>query len=749
MDTNQPNSGGNPPPAKRPRLNISGTQPHSNGVFYLAPWTPTGGTSSDRAVGESADWKFQQMGRQVQCKTDGCSHTFEDIDNGNTEYRLKRHARMHWDRANPIVQTNTNSLHQYFNVLPEPPDVEMVEADGTVVEETATTNQTTTTATLIEHQLPLLEVIQTQPIIEIVREKKRCKCIPDLFDCTSYPFHLHSRHNLTFAATVEGTIESGKCRKRNHLFAGHEQSINPDQCIDCFQLNQFVEMPWPPKNKRDKAQPMSSMNPQIQLRCIYERSRSTVYDKTRANHINLNFQQLQKKLGRDRVDRNTSNMRLQNNRRTINRLSKIRQQHKDLMEAVASGEIPRIHAYFQRNLHRGESLEKLLSDLTSAHATCTSLNIIRSVRGFTDAEDCKAILLLKLGGRRALRVAQRMGLPGRGRLRGHDLMQCAPFIMAPGDFIHHKWILDVNLDRQFWSRSLTSNLRKLHNLQADNTAVEKRIRYHTKYGWMLGYCNQHGPHKQPFDITIDDEPTNSSLPNDWQPKFNAIIETNNNGGNDASSKVDDTLNPPNTAVYVKDPEDIAQAAQELKDDNRHHAKEVMIVGIARNASTNYTVAPIFGQGTCTKDDDAKHAFNIFLGCILAWYLNPLGYSLRGPLSNIATDGAAVFVLAAMMFETFSLADIAVNCAHFLLFNSLFKLLGSLPLFDLSIGMYGIVFNCDAKHAFKRWRMRLKSASSHMRVKNKVITLNAIKDVLRHGAGVAESKFKLFLRFDCI
>ena len=120
MATNQQNSGDNPPPAKRPRLNISGTQPHSNGVFYLAPWTPTGGTSSDRAVGESADWKFQQMGLQVQCKTYGCSHTFDDLDNGNTEYRLKRHARMHWDRANPIVQTNTNSTNSAEKAISAP-----------------------------------------------------------------------------------------------------------------------------------------------------------------------------------------------------------------------------------------------------------------------------------------------------------------------------------------------------------------------------------------------------------------------------------------------------------------------------------------------------------------------------------------------------------------------------------------------------------------------------------------------------
>ena len=70
---------------------------------------------------------------------------------------------------------------------------------------------------------------------------------------------------------------------------------------------------------------------------------------------------------------------------------------------------------------------------------------------------------------------------------------------------------------------------------------------------------------------------------------------------------------------------------------------MMVVGIASNASSNYNLWPIFGQGTCTKDDNAQHAYTIFLGCILAWYCNALGAALCGLLSNIATDGASVFV----------------------------------------------------------------------------------------------------------
>jgi hypothetical protein len=69
---------------------------------------------------------------------------------------------------------------------------------------------------------------------------------------------------------------------------------------------------------------------------------------------------------------------------------------------------------------------------------------------------------------------------------------------------------------------------------------------------------------------------------------------------------------------------------------------------------------------------------------------------------------------------------------------MFGHLKDLPLFDLKVGKYGIVGGCDPKHAAKRMRTRVKSPKSHMKIKEKVISLLNLKDFCIHGLNLDEN-----------
>ena len=151
---------------------------------------------------------------------------------------------------------------------------------------------------------------------------------------------------------------------------------------------------------------------------------------------------------------------------------------------------------------------------------------------------------------------------------------------------------------------------------------------------------------------------------------------------------------------------------------------------------DYGVKPVHGHGTCTKDETAPHMVRIISNIVDQWYTDPNGFETRGPMNNFSSDGCAMFVLAGTTLEHIVLSQaLAANT----ILAALFVLLGVLTLFDLSVGDHGMVFVCDAKHAFKRFRTRLKSLSKSMRVNEQVLSLVGIRDLLVHGGGIGVQK----------
>ena len=147
-----------------------------------------------------------------------------------------------------------------------------------------------------------------------------------------------------------------------------------------------------------------------------------------------------------------------------------------------------------------------------------------------------------------------------------------------------------------------------------------------------------------------------------------------------------------------------------------------------------------GHGTCTKDETAVGFHCILANVVDLWYSSENGAEKRGPMNNFSSDGCAVLVLAATMFETIVLST-APDIIPGSFFDALLTLLGCLTLFDLSVGIHGMIFVCDAKHAFKRFRSRLKSGNSNIRIYEKDLTLVNIIDILKHGAGITAQQIK--------
>ena len=158
----------------------------------------------------------------------------------------------------------------------------------------------------------------------------------------------------------------------------------------------------------------------------------------------------------------------------------------ELLQLVATGNVPNIHRFIRRQMKRGHSIQKLLHDVGNAMGKCRQCK----VHGYTDEDISKGLLLWKLGGRACVRVGQELGLPSITRMYKHDLMKAPGFIMSPGDYCHWPWILELNMGRQFFRKPSTLP-KALYNIQADNTATTKDCRMHPKYGWILGMCNMH------------------------------------------------------------------------------------------------------------------------------------------------------------------------------------------------------------------------------------------------------------------
>jgi hypothetical protein len=137
---------------------------------------------------------------------------------------------------------------------------------------------------------------------------------------------------------------------------------------------------------------------------------------------------------------------------------------------------------------------------------------------------------------------------------------------------------------------------------------------------------------------------------------------------------------------------------------------------------------VFASGTCKKDETAVSTTPLYRAVIDYWYEKDEGYKQRGPIADIATDGAANFRLAAasMLLSNGPLDAGSTAYGE----SRLRALLRDLPLFDLDCGEYVICDHSDDKHSAKSLRMLLKSQTRAVKVRHQLITGARLMDCLR-------------------
>lgn len=163
--------------------------------------------------------------------------------------------------------------------------------------------------------------------------------------------------------------------------------------------------------------------------------------------------------------------------------------HDRLLVAISSKNVARIDRVIHVALKRKQGLGSVLGQVMAAARGAYS------VKSFTDQERLLGTLLWRLGGDRVGHVAHRaLGLPGVNTLREGSvklpIISCAG-TPTVGAVIHNTTAV---------LEGIVKILKELNRvgvvhivLMFDKLACEKRLRYCTHTGEVLGLCRQHGP----------------------------------------------------------------------------------------------------------------------------------------------------------------------------------------------------------------------------------------------------------------
>lgn len=431
-------------------------------------------------------------------------------------------------------------------------------------------------------------------------------------------------------------------------------------CPSCTYLSECVSIDYPPSGTSGRHL-YSTQDERVLLRTILLNARDPEFHiQSDFPNAYFTFDQLQKKHAVQRGQRGVVRHSLLNADRTIVRLQQRRTTSARLMQVMARGNIPRASSLIARELRRGASTEHILEMMIAYQ------NGEWKPASYSDEELERCYVVACYGGRRALKAIQSLGGASRMTLRRHSFGgQLSKFIVSPGPHERYGWIMLTNMIRQVFSQPLQqsgASAKRLWVLMIDDTALEERVRVHPLFKWLLGICQHAPPH---------------------------IIETFADIEQAKDLLVDHGV--------VIDPLDCFCLPSRpcTCEGSGHMSREATVIALAPIAKDNNQPRVVSVTGTCKKDWNANKASEQITDVISHYYDDDRGFVEQGPISNVSSDGASQFVKAMSDYEDH-------ECTGWLL-----VLLLPLLLFDLMVGLHDIIFNCDVKHAFKRFRTRIK------------------------------------------
>ncbi|KAJ7700182.1 hypothetical protein B0H16DRAFT_1441414 [Mycena metata] len=177
--------------------------------------------------------------------------------------------------------------------------------------------------------------------------------------------------------------------------------------------------------------------------------------------------------------------------------------HKQLMMAIASGEVTRVVPLLQAGINNGESARALLERFYRACVDVYREGPTYNPKGFTSDEYMVGICVLRLGGARLADILHRaLGLPGLTTLRKHAIIR--PLRASPA--LPTVEEIEENIDAYTDGEEMpTGPPRIVHRvIMLDKIAVERRARWDDKTNMILGACREHAS-KVPLEfVNMDD-----------------------------------------------------------------------------------------------------------------------------------------------------------------------------------------------------------------------------------------------------
>lgn len=164
--------------------------------------------------------------------------------------------------------------------------------------------------------------------------------------------------------------------------------------------------------------------------------------------------------------------------------------HKQLMMAIATGDVQRVVPLLQAGINHGESIRAILERFYRACVDVYREGPIYNPKGFTEDDYMVGICALRLGGARLADILHRaLGLPGLTTLRKHAIIR--PLRASPR--LPTVEEIEENIDAYTDGEDVpTGPPRIVHRVvMLDEIAVERRARWDDKTNMILGACREH------------------------------------------------------------------------------------------------------------------------------------------------------------------------------------------------------------------------------------------------------------------
>ncbi|TFK70649.1 hypothetical protein BDN72DRAFT_870211 [Pluteus cervinus] len=298
--------------------------------------------------------------------------------------------------------------------------------------------------------------------------------------------------------------------------------------------------------------------------------------------------------------------------------------HKRLVSAVAMG------------LSQNRGIRGLLSMVEAAAQD------LYHPKSWTETEEMRALLLLKMGGSRVAQVNQRSsGAPSLTYLRQRSFTP--PIVPSPSHPTASEVSQNVKAVFQNVIEIVQERVKAQHVVvMFDELATEKRIRYDEGTNFFLGVCREHGD-----QVSLE---------------FNGES-------------------------------DLEELFKALDEKQIHYAAEATIaaLGVLCNDHRIYPARPVLVSGDCKQESGEEHAKVIQT---VVKGINSERPNTRFRIVSLASDGESRrgYALGLLTFKHQLSND-----------SPIYPLLFCLILMDLHVGHDDLTCDKDYKHIFKRWR----------------------------------------------